>query len=82
MQTDICKGDDESGTWDEPATAVVMMVADAKDADPLDLDSLYEVVDPDALAGLVSRSEGPVRIEFEYEGYAVTVRSDGHVHIE
>ncbi|WP_425601078.1 HalOD1 output domain-containing protein [Halosolutus halophilus] len=24
----------------------------------------------------------PVRIEFEYEGYAVTVRSDGRIHIE
>ncbi|WP_265112299.1 HalOD1 output domain-containing protein [Halosolutus halophilus] len=82
MQTNIHRGNDESGTWDEPATAVVMMVADAKDVDPLDLDSLYEVVDPDALTALVSHTEATAQIEFEYEGYAVTVRSDGHIHIK
>ncbi|WP_265108008.1 HalOD1 output domain-containing protein [Halosolutus halophilus] len=82
MQTGIQGGNDGSGTWDEPATGVVMMVADAKDVDPIDLDSLFEVVDPDALNALVSRSEGTVQIEFEYEGYVITVRSDGHIHIE
>lgn len=82
MQTGIQGGNDGSGTWDEPATGVVMKVADAKDVDPIDLDSLYEVVDPDALNALVSLSEGTVRIEFEYEGYVITVRSDGHIHVE
>lgn len=61
--------------------AVVDAVADAADADPIDLPPLYGVVDPDALDGLF----GPIlgdglpsggRIEFSYAGYDVAVEGD------
>lgn len=82
MQTDTCRTNGATENWDEPATQVVMEVAEAKDVDPLELDSLAEVVDPDALNDMVARSLRTVRIEFEYEGHTVTVRGDGLVHVE
>ncbi|SNZ04152.1 hypothetical protein SAMN06269185_0464 [Natronoarchaeum philippinense] len=65
--------------------AVVKALADAEDADPLDLDPLYEVIDPDALDALFARTgdgdrrEG--RVEFRASGYHVEVTSTGRVHL-
>lgn len=51
------------------------------------LDPLYSVVDPDALEELFRQSgsagtEPALRVEFSYEGYRVSVRSDGLVAVE
>lgn len=82
MQVDTHTTNGGAGDWDEPAVQVVEEVARVKDVDPLDLDLLNEVVDPDALNDLVAHAPGAVRIEFEYENQRVTVRGNGHVHVE
>ncbi|WP_265110263.1 HalOD1 output domain-containing protein [Halosolutus halophilus] len=82
MQIDTCRTNDGAENWDEPATRVVEEVARAKNVDPLDLDLLSEVVDPDALNDLVSHAPREVRVAFEYERHTVTVRGDGHVRVE
>lgn len=79
MQTDI---HGTTGGVEEAATTVVEEVARVKDTDPLELDPLYQVVDPDALNELVAHAADAVTIDFEYEGHVVTVRGDGHVTVD
>ncbi len=67
---------------DETAVQVATAVARAKGVDPIELDALHEVLDPDALDDLVTSTPGPVCVEFEYERHTVTVRGDGHVVVE
>lgn len=57
---------------------VVEAVASVTDVDALDLDPLYETIDPDALELLfVDRFAG--HLEFRYSGCLVTVDSDAGV---
>lgn len=65
----------------EPAVQVVERVADAEGVDPVALDRLNDVVDPDALNRLVSQGPGAVQIEFEYEGWRVIVSGDGRIRV-
>lgn len=61
---------------------VIETVAKATGVDPLDLQPLYEVVDPDALDtlfGSSDRSSRSVAIDFSFGGCRVTVRADGEV---
>lgn len=61
---------------------VVAAVAEATGRDPLDLDPLYDVVDPDALDGLFdSRGTQPnsAEITFSMAGCRVVARGDGEV---
>jgi len=61
------------------STRVIFALADAAGTDPVELDPpLYEVVDLEALDALAS-SDAEARVEFEYEGYSVTVRADSSV---
>lgn len=66
-----------------PSTAVVEAVADAQGREPIDLSPLQHHVDADALDALVaSRTDedgAGVRVTFEYEGFEVTVDSDGGI---
>jgi len=65
--------------------AIVETIAENEDVDPLALDPLYEVIDPDALDSLFAetnrspRSDG--KITFEYAGHTVVVNSDGTVRL-
>lgn len=63
--------------------AVVETVAEAENVDPLDLDPLYGVIDPDALEELFTATAGSPRssgkITFEYHGHTVVVSNDGSV---
>lgn len=66
--------------------AVVSAVAAEKGVDPLTLDSLYAVIDPDALDALyredgAGRSSSSVRVEFVYCGCDVVVDADGSVAV-
>lgn len=64
--------------------AVVERVAAAEGADPLELDPLYEAIDPDALERLFSPEGGPRpdgRIAFNYCGHTVVVDSDRSVSL-
>lgn len=65
----------------EPVSKVVETVAQAKGVDPLDLAPLADEVDTDALNTLLTLSDGMVEVSFVYEGYTVTVRSTGRVHV-
>ena len=61
---------------------VVTAVADAKGVDPLDLDPLYDSVDPDALDSLFRGSTGAgsaTEIRFEMAACEVVVREGNEV---
>ncbi len=64
------------------AEAVVSLVAETADRDPLDLPPLYDAVDPEALDRLCTRtSDSELRVSFEYAGYTVLVEGSGIVHL-
>lgn len=63
---------------------VIEAVADRRGIDPLELEpALYDAIDPDKLDALVRgterRGRSAVVISFEYQGYSVTVGTDGSV---
>lgn len=68
-----------------PSTAVVETVAAVRGVDPMELDPLYEVVDPQALDRLVAprppRRTGDCTVVFTYFDHEVTVRSPGIVRV-
>lgn len=76
--TDICRNENVSDT-------VISTVATAVGADPLDLEPLYSVVDPDALDSLFRSSmESPaaaLELRFSMAGCQVTVHADGEVAV-
>lgn len=65
----------------EVSVDVARAVADASGRDPARMEPLANVVDPDALDGLVgtdrSTGSGWTEVTFEYLEYEVTVCSDG-----
>lgn len=61
---------------------VVEAVAEAEGATPLELEPLYDSVDPDALDALARRGSSDVAIEFTYENYRVRVGDSNRVRIE
>ncbi len=63
-----------------PSVTVVMGVAEREQTSPLEIEPLYETIDPDALNGLFP-NDGSVRITFEYIGYTITVHGNGHIEI-
>ena len=67
------------------AMAVVEAVATESGREPDELESLYGVVDPDALEaffdGGSERQEGPRRVVFTYEGYEVAVSEDDRIEV-
>ncbi|MFC3959617.1 HalOD1 output domain-containing protein [Halovivax cerinus] len=65
------------------AIAVVDAVAEAAGCDPIQLDPLYDAVDPDALNALFDgRRETTGQFRFEYHGYTVVVDANGCVTLE
>lgn len=64
---------------------VITAVAEAKGVDPLELDPLYTVVDPDALNSMFRPSVGspPTSLElrFSMAGCQVVVHGDGEVAV-
>ncbi|ARS89169.1 HalOD1 output domain-containing protein [Natrarchaeobaculum aegyptiacum] len=68
---------------DSPSLRVVDAIAAVTDTDPLELEPLYSVVDPEALDRLFQSDAGLVGcVEFEYESHIVAVRSDGTVSVD
>lgn len=74
--TNVCRDGQVSET-------VVTAVAQATGVDPLDLDPLYNVVDPDALNRIFdstgTSSPASVELSFTMAGCQVVVRGDGEV---
>ena len=66
---------------DKPLIAALESIADSEDVDILSLPPLGKVVDPDAIITLLD-GEAKVVIEFEYEGYLVSLDSRGETSIE
>ncbi|MBO4247640.1 hypothetical protein IL252_07400 [Halomicrobium sp. IBSBa] len=64
-----------------PSTAIVEAVSTSADTPAVELPPLYEVVDPDALDALFADGQTFGVVTFEYAGYDVTVRADGHVEV-
>lgn len=65
---------------------VVSAVAAANGTDPMDLDPLFDVIDPDALDALYrgngpGRARPPERVVFTYCGCEVVVVEDGSVTV-
>lgn len=74
-------------TADSVTVQIVNAVAEETDRDPNALPSLYDVVDPDALNSLVTRTPnmtreaGDVEVTFEFADCTVTVSSTGGVDV-
>lgn len=72
-------------TETNPSTAVVAALGEVMERDVLDLEPLYEAIDPDALDTLVSRPmepDGDVVITFKVDDYSVSVYSYGVIAVE
>ena len=68
---------------DPLVVSIVEAVAAVTNRDPTAMAPLYDTVDPEALADLVtSARERPVDVAFDYEGCEVTVSSDGRIVVE
>ncbi|WP_240452082.1 HalOD1 output domain-containing protein [Halostella salina] len=66
------------------STTIVLAVAEALDADPVDLSpALFDVVDPDALDSLFASASDPsdVAVQFSEWGCSITVFDGGRVHV-
>lgn len=68
------------------AESIVVAVADVLDADPLELDPLYESVDPDALNDLLDHaadrsSAADVEVTFTMERCNVAVDADRRITV-
>lgn len=64
---------------------VITGVAEAKGVDPLDLDPLYDVIDPDALNSMFRPSDGSpsasMELRFSMSGCQVVIRREGEVTV-
>lgn len=65
-----------ANTAESAAEAVVTVVAEATGRSPLELDPLYEVVDPDALNMLLDDGPPSVSVTFDYCGQTVTITGE------
>lgn len=70
---------------DRASETVVTAVAALAGTSPIELEPLYEAIEPDALDALVDHARrdgaGTHELWFRYEGYDVGVWSDGEVRI-
>ena len=57
--------------------AIIDLVADATGIDPLELDPLYNAIDPEVIDSLCTSSPGFSSLEFEYAGHTVVVERSG-----
>lgn len=65
---------------------VITAVANTKGTDPMNLDPIYEVIEPDALDALYKRDElgrarSPERIEFTFCGCEVVIAGKNSVSV-
>lgn len=68
-----------------PSETLVIAIADVADAEPLELEPLYETVDPDTVNDFVESGAAPDvggHIKFTFEGYDVTIHASGLFEIE
>ncbi|WP_425494354.1 HalOD1 output domain-containing protein [Natronoglomus mannanivorans] len=65
---------------DDPSHAVIAAVSSVSQSNPIELDTLYSVIDPDALNKLCSsNSDTTCHLTFGFAGYQITVDATGKV---
>lgn len=69
---------------DSASEAVIVAVSAVEGVDPIDLETLYDRINPDALDTLmdehaVVRDDSAIEVTFQYSGYRVSVRNDGSI---
>lgn len=77
---------DERSMDDTMSDRVITAVANTKGMNPMNLDPLYEVIEPDALNALYKRDElgrarSPERVEFTYCGCEVVIAGKNSVSV-
>lgn len=61
--------------------ALPRAIAQLKGIDPLEMPSLYEIVDPEALDAVFKRGSISY-VQFPFCGYSITVVSDGRILVQ
>jgi hypothetical protein len=69
---------DALASYGRLSLGVVYAAAIADGKDPIEMPSLYGVIDPDALDALLA-NRGRGRVEFEYGNFHVAVHGDGRI---
>jgi hypothetical protein len=73
----------DTNTPEQISQTIVQHVASESETDAIELQPLYEVIDPDALDAIVnSYSSSDSSMTFTYNDYTVTVDADGAVNLE
>lgn len=57
----------------QPSMAVVELVSQATGTDPIELDPLYNAINPEAVDSLCTSGSGFTSLEFEYASHTVIV---------
>lgn len=66
-----------------PSLRTIDALADATGTDPLELEPLYSVIDPEALDQFVAgAADDATSVEFVYDGHDVAVHGDGTVVVD
>lgn len=72
-------------TIERPSDVVIDTVAFIHNVDPVELDPLAEVIDPEALGALLTASQTPdtnsIRVTFGYENLTITITSAGRLRL-
>lgn len=75
----------ESESYGSPTEVIVKALSEAAEADPIDLPSLYEFVDPDAVNQLLRGYDHPSQMDtllsFRAETWNVFIRADGRIRV-
>lgn len=61
------------------SVSVVEAIAEERNADPLDIEPLWNSVDPEALDRLITAADGDLSVSFTVDDCLVTVRNDGTI---
>lgn len=82
MESKCFTPSDDTVVGDELLLDIETHLAVAKGVDPVDLGSLYDVLDVEALEAMVGWSAETLTLTLEYEEYTVNGRGDGHVRVD
>jgi hypothetical protein len=69
----------DSPDADEVFETIIDALADAADVSPMELDPIYDSIDPDALSRLMNGSDADLSVTFTHGGHNVQVYDDGMV---
>lgn len=72
---------DLADNGERPSTGTIMAVAEAAGVEPTELEPLFHSVDSDTIDKLWEGSGLETTIEFDYEGFRVTLTGDDFVSV-